>query len=274
MQSLARLESAAATRPNSIEVNQVLADGYMAQGRWEEAARAYQALVSLYPATGLLFTNRIRLGALALSTACLLIFLAELVHPFMPDASTSPSAFSTAASSTEFLLAQILFALALPLWSTAAISIYKLLSYSPDHRPAFWAMVSSVIGVGLCMPALGINAIVLPLIGRLVLAGQPATLDVYLAMQTYPWAILLRFGSFVLLLGVAIFSGVIWRNPNFPKLPSALFLAGWVIFVLSGNALSKAGLLFVGLLIAFGGLALARSVWTQAALLFAVKADS
>jgi hypothetical protein len=274
MQSITQLETTAATQPNSIEIHQALADRYAEQGRWQEAARAYQALVALYPATGLLFTNRIRLGAVALTVASLLILLAEILQPPILDVQASPTNFSIAVNSWGFLSAQMLFALAFPLWSTAAISIYKLLSYSTAHRPAFWAMVLSVIGVGLSMPALGINAIVLPQIGRLYLEGQASTLNVYLAMQAWPWPLVLRFGGFLLVMGLAIFNWVIWRNPNFPKIPATLFLAGWVIFVASGNQLSKTGLLTVGLLVVLGGIWLARIVWIQAAFQFTPLVES
>ncbi len=268
MQSLARLESSAAVYPNSIEIHQALADAYLKEERWEEAAKAYRALLALYPTTALLFVNRIRLGASALALTCALILLAEIIQPPLPDAASQPAGFAAAVSAGGFLAAQLLLMLALPLWSTAAISIYKLLSYSPDHRPAFWAMVCSVLGVALAMPGMGINAIILPLIGRLHLDGELPTLSLYLALQSGPWPFILRLGSFILLLGILIFAWVIWRNPLFSKLPVSLFLLGWSIFVVSGNQLPQPALIIVGLLIALGGLPFARSIWQQAALQF------
>ncbi len=268
MQSLARLEASAAVRPNSIEIHQALADAYIKEERWEEAAKAYRTLLALYPATALLFINRIRLGASALALACLLILLAQILQPPLPNAVTHPTEFATAIRTGGFLTAQLLLMLALPLWSTAAISIYKLLSYSSDHRPAFWAMVCSVLGVALAMPGMGINAIILPLIGRLYLDGDLPTLGIYLALQSGPWPLILHLGSFVLLTGILIFAIVIWRNPVFSKIPVSLFLLGWGLFVASGNQLPQPGLWLVGFLIALGGLPLARSIWQQAALQF------
>ena len=183
MQSIAQLEANVATRPNSIETNQALADAYVKQGRWKEAAEAYRALMLLYPATALLFINRLRLGAVALGISSVFILLGQIVQPSLLDARTSSNDFARALTSNGYLLAQILLLLAFPLFSTAAISIYKLLSYSRDHRPAFWAMVFSVVGVGLSMPTLGINAVVLPLIGRLYLDGETGALSIYPAMQ-------------------------------------------------------------------------------------------
>lgn len=78
MQSIAQLEANAVTRPNSIEINQALADAYVKQGRWKEAVEAYQTLISLYPATASLFVNRLRLGAVALGISSILVLLGQI----------------------------------------------------------------------------------------------------------------------------------------------------------------------------------------------------
>ena len=273
MQTISPLEENIILRPNSIEINEALADEYVKQERWEEAVRVYQSLLSLYPATASLFVNRIRLGATALMLSSTLVLFAELIQPPISNAIQFPSNFAQALGSTNYLIAQILLLLAFPFFSTAAISIYKLLSYTHDHRPAFWAMVLSVIGVGLSMPLLGINAIVQPLIARLYLAGELKTLRLYTAMQQMPWSLILHFGNYVFLLGIAIFSWVILRNQNFPKWATVLFLAGWVMFVISA-APSQLYMSLTGLLIFIGGVTLAYSAWTQAPLQFKPITDS
>jgi hypothetical protein len=274
MQSIAQLEANAVTRPNSIEVNQALADAYVTQGRWKEAVAAYQTLISLYPATASLFVNRLRLGALALGISSILVLLGQILKPFPLGVQTTPSDFARALTSKEYLIAQILFLLAFPLFSTAAISIYKLLSYSRDHRPAFWAMVFSVIGVGLSMSSIGINAVVLPLIGRLYLDGETDALNIYYALQDYPRSLILQFGGYLLAIGIIIFSWVIWRNENLSRWGAAFYLGGWILFVVSNDQVSKPGLLSIGLLIALGGITLARDIWIQAPLQFTPITDS
>jgi len=274
MQSLSQLEGNAVNHPNSIEIKQALAETYAKQGRWKEAVEAYRALISLYPATALLFINRLRLGAVALGISSVFILLGQIIQPSLLDARTSSNDFARALTSNGYLCAQILLLLAFPLFSTAAISIYKLLSYSRLHRPAFWGMVFSVVGVGLSMPTLGINAVVLPLIGRLYLDGETSALSIYPAMQEYPWSLILILGGYLMLIGVAIFSWVIWRNQNLSKWGAALYLAGWILFVGSNNQVSKTGSLSIGFLIALGGLALARTIWIQAPLQFRPTSDS
>ena len=272
MQTISQLEENIVVRPNSIEINEALADEYVRQKRWEEAVRTYQALLSLYPATASLFVNRIRLGATALATSSLLILLAGLIHPPISNPEFYPSAFAQALNSTKYLTAQILLLVAFPLFSTSSISIYKLLSYTRDHRSAFWAMVFSVIGVGLSMPSLGINTIVLPLIAGLYLEGELQTLNIYLAMQGMPWSLILHLGGYIFVFGIAIFSWVILRNKNFPKWSAILFLAGWITFLAPIASMQLN--MIAGSLIFVGGIELARSAWIQAPLQFKPITDS
>ena len=268
MQSIVQLEANVAARPNSIEVNQALADAYANQGRWKEAAEAYRSLLTLYPATASLFVNRIRLGALALGISSVLVLCAQIMQVSLVNSENDPTAFAKALASREYFYAQLLFLIAFPFLSTAVISIYKLLSYSRDHRPAFWAMVFSVMGIGLSMPSLGVNAVILPLIGKLYLAGEPEVFAVYYALQEYPWTLILVLGSYLLLTGIMIFSWVILRNKGFPKWAATLYLTGWVLFVVFSHPISQFGLIGTGILILLGGIELARSLWIQATLQF------
>jgi len=273
MQTISPLEENIVIRPNSIEINEALADEYVKQERWEEAVGVYRSLLSLYPATASLFVNRIRLGATALMLSSVLVLFAELIQPNIPNMIQSPSSFAQALGSTNYLIAQTLLLLAFPFFSTAAISIYKLLSYTRDHRPAFWAMVFSVIGVGLSMPLLGINAIVHPLIAHLYLVGELETLSLYTAVQGMPWSLILHLGNYVFVLGVAIFIWVILRNQNFPKWSAILFLIGWTMFVISPSS-SQLYMSLTGFLIFIGGVELAHSAWIQAPLQFKPITDS
>ena len=267
MQTISPLEENIIIRPNSIEINEALADEYVKQERWEDAVRVYQSLLLLYPATAALFVSRIRLGATALAISSTLILFSQSISPIVPNAIQSPSEFAQALSSTNYLIAQILLLVAFPFFSTAAISIYKLLSYTHDHRPAFWAMVFSVIGVGLSMPLLGINAVVYPLIARLYLSGELEMLILSTTLQQMIWSLILHFGNYILLLGISIFSWVILRNQNFPKWATVVFLTGWTLFIIS-FASSQPYMIATGLLIFIGGLTLTRSAWTQAPLQF------
>jgi hypothetical protein len=274
MQSIGKLEASAASRPNSIEVNEALADAYAKEGRWREAAETYRALLALYPATALLFINRIRLGATALGIASFLVLLGQIARPILSNAQTNPLELADQLASSEYMFAQISLLLAFPLLSTAAISIYKLLSYSHDHHAAFWAMVICLLGTGLSMATLGIHAVVLPLIGRLYLSGDVSAIGLYGAMQEFPTPMLLQAGNYLLALGILVFSWVLWRSQVMSKWATVLHAAGWVLFAVSSDQISRPFQVFIGSLIALGGMALARAIWIQASLQFKPKNNS
>ncbi len=261
MQSLSKLEQSAGTQPNSIEVQQALAEAYARDERWEEAVSVYRKLTLLYPDTAALFINRIQLGASALMISSCLILIAVLIQP-----SLKGDGLAEMLSSNSYVMAQALHILALAFYSTSAISIYKLLSYTRDHRPAFWGMVLSVIGVGLSMPALGINAFVHPLIGKMLLAGQSDALTIYRSLTVSPLSIYLNMGNYVLIAGILIFAWVINRNRGL-SLPAVLiFLSGWIGMIFSN---------FTGfsVLVVMGGFWLGLSLWQQASVQFDPNMD-
>lgn len=263
MQSLSQLEHRAQSSPNSSELKQALADAYAREQRWEEAAKMYRSLAALYPDTAALFINRIRLGAAALMISGMLIFMAMLLQP-----SLDVTAFASAVSSPAYLTAQLLIILALALYSCSAISIYKLLSYNKDHRPAFWAMVISVIGVGLSMPALGIKSFVFPILGNMALNGRAEVMEVYFSLNEFPFALYLGAGNYLLIMGMAIFAWVIWRNHGLSLSSILVFLAGWLGFVSMDGGPSRLLFITCGALIAVGGVGLGLSLWNQASAQF------
>jgi hypothetical protein len=272
MLTLSQLEAMASGQPNSIEIKQALADSYARQGRWEQAAGAYRDLVLLYPATAVLFAGRLRLGALALMISSALILFAEWIHPpVLP--SMEPAAYARAISSADYLAAQWILLVSLALYSCSAITIYKLLSYTRDHRPAFWAMVLSVTGVGLSMSSMGIRAFVFPLLGKLYLEGQTGVLSVSLELGQPPWNVLLNSGGYLLLVGIATFGWVVWRNRILSWWPAPVFLAGWIGLVLSNHQMPKTGLLLAGACIALGGIGFGYSLWQRASVQFSPEAD-
>lgn len=194
----------------------------------------------------------------------LLFLVAELLRPSIVSLAEDPLNFAAAVSSPAFVLSQLLFLPILALLSCAAISVYKLLSTSRDNRPAFWAMVSCVIGIGLFLPSFGVNAFILPVAGQLYIHGDAGVFEVYLAALRQPWAAILLQGGYLLVLGLTIFNIVVWRSGNLPKWAATLYWIGWTVCILSGNQLPKIGLAFVGVLVAVGGGGLARGVWRQA----------
>lgn len=264
--SLAQLEERARTNPNSVELHLTLALKYLEHQRVDQAAGAVKRVAALYPAIAALNVNRIHLGAVALAISSVLFLLAEWLYPPNLNLASNLASEAAAVSSKSFIASQLLFLPLLALLSTAVISIYKLLSTTRDNHLAFWAMVTSLMGIGLFLPSFGIRALILPAAGQLYLQGQVEAFQVYGTAYQQPWAVLLQHTVYVLLLGLSLFTLVIWRSGTLPRWASALYGLGWALFAISGNELSRLGLLVVGLLMAGGGLGLARGLWQQAPL--------
>lgn len=264
--TLAQLEERARTHPQSVELHLTLALNYLEHERVDQALWAIRKVAVLYPAIAALNINRIHLGAVALAISSALFLVAEALYPpHLNLAGDLPSA-AVAVSSNRFMASQVLFLPLLALLSTAVISIYKLLGTTRHNHLAFWAMVTSLIGIGLFLPTFGIRVLILPALGRLYLQGQHEVLQVYAVAYQSLWAALLQHTVYVLLLGLALFTLVIWRGGALPRWASTLYGVGWLMFAISDNQLSQLGLLAIGLLVAGGGLGLARGLWQQAPL--------
>lgn len=283
MQSLSQLEASAIKQPNSIEINQALAEAYAKEENWEVAVKAYQKVVALYPATAALNVNRIRLGAIALGISSLLFLAAEILRPatiWVASPYTTPG--HTYMSSPALAVSNILFLPILILLSCAAISVYKLLSASSDNRLAFWGMVSIIIGAGLFLPIFGINAVVLPAAGQWYFPeGDALGFYIYDLALSQPLAVVFKLGGYLLFLGLTIFNVVIWKSGYLPKWASTLLWIGWSLFIrgkeLSSNLVDEPHIsnpMLFTLLVVIGGIGLARGVWQQAPLQFKPTTDS
>jgi len=270
MQSIAQLEANAIKYPNSIEVNQALAEAYARDGRWQDSTKAYQKVVVLYPAIAALNVNRIRLGAIALGISSFLFLVSQILRP--PFLVHHPYDLVDLPARSIY---NILFLPILILLSCAAISIYKLLSTSSSNRSAFWGMVMIVVGAGIYLPLFGINAVLLPAVGDLSAQGETAGFDVYYTVFQQPLASVFTLGGYLLFVGLTALSVSIWRSGYLPKWASILFWIGWSLFIM-GEDISFilrqdlvwwiSNFILFALLVALGGIGLALGVWQQASL--------
>jgi hypothetical protein len=286
MKSLSRLEQLevmALHQPNSIEINQALAEECAKEERWEEAIEAYQTVIALYPAIAALNVNRIRLGAIALGISSMLFLIGEIVRPsiIMTESSIDAAEYmgSAALASSNILFLPILILL-----SCAAISIYKLLSTSNNNRLAFWAMVSTIVGAGLFLPIFAIQAVVMPAVAQLYIkAGTAFGVNVYDAALSQPLATVFKMGGYLLFVGLTLFNIAVWNSGYLPKWASTLLWIGWLLFIIVTQGLIFMFMeeiywlfnpMLIALLIAIGGIGLAFGMWQQAPLQLALTAYS
>ena len=292
MQSVAQLEENVLTRPNSIEINHALADAYAKEGRWEEATKVYQTVVALYPAIAALNVNRIRFGAIALGISSFLFLVSAILRP-SADRVDTPFSVAEYLNSPALAVSHILFMPILILLSCAAISIYKLLSTTSKGRLSFWAMVSTIVGVGLFLPFFSIKAVVMSAAAELYLKGNVSAFDVYFAALLQPLAFVFTLGGYLLFVGLTLFNVAVWNSGYLPRWAFTLLWIGWSLFIVTQelpfaffmkelflihDLINKP--MLIALMIAIGGIGLALGLWQQAALQFALttystqKADS
>jgi hypothetical protein len=209
--------------------------------------------------------THIRFGSLALGLSALLLAAFPLIRPFFSmdprDPAETLAAASTLVVSTSWFVAHLLCTLAFVLLLYGLIILYAALASSPMERRAFWAMVSSLAGSALILPMLGVETYMLPVLGKLYLAGQsgifPAIDMIYLgpAVGVFLVALLL------LAIGAVTFAVAIWHSRMLPRLAAILFAAGLALWFPPFPEVVR---IVDGFVIGVGGVWLAVSLWHKA----------
>src|SRR5215471_2395473 len=131
---------------------------------------------------------RDRLGALALGLSALLLTAFPLVRPFFPLDPRSPGETLAIASpsitSARWVVAHLLAMVAFVLLPFGMLALYAYLRAGLMEPRALRALSWSLAGIALIMPMLGFETYVLPVVGRLYLAGTtgiaPVVGEIYL----------------------------------------------------------------------------------------------
>ena len=212
-----------------------------------------------------MLATRMRFGSLALGLSALLLTAFPLVRPFFRMNPVEPAETLAGASavivSTSWLVAHLLCTLAFILLLYGVIILYAALASSSIERRAFWAMVFSLAGIALILPMLGVETYMLPVLGKLYLAGQsgifPAIDLIYRG-----WAVaVFLLGLLLLAIGAVMFAVAIWRGRTLPRSAAILFAAGLVLWF---PPFPEAFRIADGFVIGVGGLWLAASLWQRA----------
>lgn len=121
---------------------------------------------------------RARLGALALGLSALLLTVFPLVRPFFPLDPTSPDETLALASpsitSASWVVSHLLAMLAFVLLPYGMLTLYAHFAEARLEPRALRALAWSLAGIILIMPMLGVETHILPIVGRLYLAGTTA----------------------------------------------------------------------------------------------------
>jgi hypothetical protein len=146
-----------------------------------------------------------------------------------PDPDTHYEAWSRFVTTDHYVISHVLgstLGLILAIFGTFALGAY--LAAGRSGRLGLVAMVVTVLGTALFLPAMGVSTFAAPAEGQAYLAGieefsklPPSFADTVFALTSLLVILLLFVGN--VLMGVAV-----WRSGTLPKLAGALWAAGAV----------------------------------------------
>jgi hypothetical protein len=206
--------------------------------------------------------GRMRLGAVALGLAALLLAVFPLIRPFFPLDPTSPEqtlvVASGAIASARWLVAHSIAMAAFVLLLPGILALYAHLADADREASAFRAMVFSLAGIVLIMPMLGVETHILPIIGRLYLAGRTDIAPIVGLIYLGPALGIFLLGLLLLAVGSICFAAVIRHTRLLPPWAGIIFAAGLTFWFPPFPRMVR---VVDGVLIGVGGIWLAHSIW-------------
>ena len=179
-------------------------------------------------------SSRVRLGTLALGLSALLLTAFPLVRPFFPLDPRSPSETLAVASpsitSARWVVAHLLATVAFVLLPFGMLALYAYLRAGLMEKRALRALAWSLAGIVLIMPMLGFETNVLPIVGRLYLAGTPGIAPVVGLIYLGPAIVVFLLGLIFLAIGVIYLSVAIWQDRRLPRWAGVLFAIGLALW--------------------------------------------
>jgi len=206
---------------------------------------------------------RSRLGVVALATSALLFAAFPLVRPFFQlDVFVFSPALAAVASgplaSPPWVVAHLVLTAAFALLPVGLLAIQAALADTAAGPLARRGTALAMAGLGLVLPAVGVETFAMPVLGRLYLDGvtgvAPALAWIYRGPMT-----LVMLGGLLLLAGGAIdLARGVWRSAGLPRWSGVAFASGLALWL---PVLPRPVRIVDGLLIGLGGLWLAWGLW-------------
>ena len=206
----------------------------------------------------LLLPVGLRSGAVALATSGLLFTVLPLVRPFFPLDVLSPALAEVASgplASSSWIAAHLALLVAFALLPLGLLAVAAAHAGDRAEARAWRAVAFAIVGIGLVMPAVGVETFAMPVIGRLHLEGgsgvTAALARIYRGPMTLVMLALLAVGAIALARGV-------WRGGRLGRWGGVALAAGLTLWV---PLLPRPVRIVDGLLIGLGGVWLARDIW-------------
>jgi len=210
-------------------------------------------------------STRIRLGASALGSSAFLLALFPLIRPFFALDIFEPErtivVASPAFASAAWVISHYLAMLGFVLLQCGLLALYAFHSASEREPCAFRGLVWGLPGVALILPAFGVEAYTMPIIGQVYLAGATGIAAVITLTYRGPMTVVLLLGQIFLAIGMFNFAVAIRRSGRLPAWAGFVFAIGLALWL---PMLPRPVRVIDGLLIGVGGIPLAWSMWRSA----------
>ncbi len=109
------------------------------------------------------------------------------------------------------------------------IALFAYLVNTPAGRWSTAALVASILGLALILPALGVLNYAFPAIGRAYLAGQGDAFGIADAFFRLPW-LAIFFPAILYPVGTILFGIGIWRSGTLPRWAGVLYAVSGLFF--------------------------------------------
>jgi hypothetical protein len=205
------------------------------------------------------FDARPDAAALAASAVALGVF--PLLRPFFPLDVFSTSILEAAAgpvASPAWLLSHLMAMLAFVALPFGILALGDRVAAAGEGAAARRAAWWSLGGVGLVLPAFGVESFALPLIGRAYLDGRADVEALVAPIYRGPMTLVLLVGLAMLAVGAFGLAGAIRRTGVLPGWAAIVFALGLALWC---PIFPRAVRVLDGLLIGIGGAALALGLW-------------
>jgi hypothetical protein len=204
--------------------------------------------------------NHVRLGAVSLAVSGILFVLYPAIRPFSDETSLQAAqAFASPAWTVAHMLAMVAFSLV----AVGLFGLYLALQEGVAERRTFWAVVLSVLGIGLTLPYYGGETYGLRAIGEEAIRQQNAAL-VSLAevVRSGPGEIMFAVGLLLLAAGAIMAASAIWKSGALAKWSGIPFALGFALYIPQFFGTQPIRVAH-GVLVAIGCLWIAAGMWRQ-----------
>jgi hypothetical protein len=203
----------------------------------------------------------LRSGAVALATSALLFAVFPIVRPFFPLDVFSPGLAEVARgplASFSWTAAHLALLVAFALLPLGLLAVGAAHTGSWADARAWRAVAIAIVGIGLVMPAVGVETFAMPVIARLHLDGGADVAVALARIYRGPMTLVMVAGLALLAVGAIALARRVWRGGRLGRWGGVALAAGLTLWL---PLLPRPVRITDGLLIGLGGVWLARDIW-------------